>query len=101
MNDNYYMKKTKKICPSCLLHTGDIPPEAIKLCLTHENKDKKRIRNLINAQDDTGEIVYQKPPQKEEPRLTDIPQKSINKYIPAYIMTAAAFITTYIFIFLR
>lgn len=38
MSDNYYMKKTEKICPSCILHTGDIPPEAIKYCPTHENK---------------------------------------------------------------
>ncbi len=39
MNDDYYMRKTKKICPMCIFHTGNIPKEAIKLCPTHENRD--------------------------------------------------------------
>ena len=38
---DYYMKKTKKICPMCVMHTGDIPLEAIKLCSTHEKKEEK------------------------------------------------------------
>ncbi|KKN51936.1 hypothetical protein LCGC14_0617730 [marine sediment metagenome] len=38
MNNDYYMKKTEKVCPSCILHTGGIPKEAIKFCLTHENE---------------------------------------------------------------
>ena len=42
MNDDYYMKKTKKICPACIFHTGDLPPESIKYCITHADKTGKK-----------------------------------------------------------
>ena len=41
MNSDYYMKKTKKICPACIFHTGGLPPESIKLCITHADKSDK------------------------------------------------------------
>ncbi len=41
IDDNYYMKKTKKICPMCIFHMGDIPSEAIKYCPTHSRRVTK------------------------------------------------------------
>ncbi len=42
MNDDYYMKKTKKICPMCIFYIGELPPESIKLCITHAEEMRKK-----------------------------------------------------------
>ena len=43
IDDNYYMKKTKKVCPMCIFYVGSIPIESIKLCLTHRNKESSNV----------------------------------------------------------
>ncbi len=41
-NDSYYMKKTEKMCPSCIFYTGKLPPESIKFCITHADKESEK-----------------------------------------------------------
>lgn len=73
-----------------------------------DEEDMKEIEKKTSGIDRETPVRYirklfggSKPPQAPEPRLTDISQDSVNKYVPMYIMTAAAFITFYIFTFLR